>query len=277
MGFLCYLMNFVPIIKKCLGVKGTRLVRSISFSNQLQINKKGRKFTVNSKKEYPFWMLVKLGLWESDTYTILDKFLNNQHSYLDIGAWIGPTVLYGSQIAKHCYAVEPDHIAFQELTKNVKLNKNIQSRITLANFAISDLSGTIRLYQSDEDWGNSTSSILSNEGKSSREIESKTFQQFIEDYSITDCNFIKMDIEGGEFIVLPTMFNYLKMNKPTLLVEIHPMFVNDPIQKFENIRQVLNIYDHMYNEKFKEIDIESILFLLKNKPDKTLQVLLTDL
>jgi FkbM family methyltransferase len=270
-------MSIIPIIKKCLGVKGTRFVRSISFHNKLQINKKGIKFTVNSKREYLFWILVKLGLWESETYYIMNKFLNKQHSYLDIGAWIGPTVLYGCQIAKHCYAIEPDHIAFQELTQNVELNKNIQSNITLANFAISDLSGTVRLYQSSGGWGQSTSSILSNEIKSSIDVESKTFQQFIDDYSISDCNFIKMDIEGAEFIVLSTMFNYLKRYRPTLLVEIHPMFVKDPIQKFETLLPVLNIYNHMYDEKFKEINIEYVSFLLKNKPNRTLQILLTDL
>ncbi|MBM2819875.1 MAG: methyltransferase FkbM [Nitrosarchaeum sp.] len=145
-------MNLIPVIKKILGPKGTRFVRSVSFSKQLQINKKNIKFTVNSKREFPFWILVKLGLWESETYAIMNKFLDKQHSYLDIGSWIGPTVLYGSQLARHCYAVEPDHIAFQELKNNVELNKNIQSNITLINAALSNLSGTIPLYQFDESW-----------------------------------------------------------------------------------------------------------------------------
>jgi FkbM family methyltransferase len=270
-------MNLIPVIKKILGPKGTRLVRSVSFSRQLQINKKNIKFTVNSKREFPFWILVKLGLWESETYKIMDKFLDKQHSYLDIGSWIGPTVLYGSQLARHCYAVEPDHIAFQELKNNVELNKNIQSNITLINAALSNLSGTIPLYQFDESWGHSTSSILSNETKSSKNVKSKTFQQLIDEYSITDCNFVKMDIEGGEFIVLPTMLDYLKINKPTLLVEIHPMFVDDPIQKFGNIKPVLDIYDHIYDEKFRKINTDSILLLMQNRSDLTLQILLTDL
>ncbi|MBM2819874.1 MAG: hypothetical protein HW410_1556 [Nitrosarchaeum sp.] len=118
---------------------------------------------------------------------------------------------------------------------------------------------------------------MSNETKSSKNVKSKTFQQLIDEYSITDCNFIKMDIEGGEFIVLPTMLDYLKINKPTLLVEIHPMFVDDPIQKFGNIKPVLDIYDHIYDEKFRKINTDSILLLMQNRSDLTLQILLTDL
>ena len=269
-------MNLIPVVIKILGVRGTRFVRSISFSKQLQIKKKEIKFAVNSKREYAFWMLVKLGLWESETYAIMNKYLDKQHSYIDIGSWIGPTALYGCQLAKHCYAVEPDHVAFEELSKNVQLNKNLQSNITLLNIAISNSSGVVHLYQPDESWGKSTSSILSDEAKSSREVESKTFQQIIDELSITDCNFIKMDIEGAEFIVLPTMLNYLKNNRPTLLVEIHPMYVNDISQKFENIKPVLEIYNYMYNEKFERIDVDSTLLLLKNKPDRTVQILLTD-
>ena len=140
--------------------------------------------------------------------------------------------------------------------------------------AIGNSSGIIRLYFGGKG-GNSGSSILFHENKSSTEVKCMTFQEFIEDNSITDCNFIKIDIEGAEFIVLPTMFDFLKINKPTLLIEFHPMFVDNLKQKFEGIRKVLNIYDHAYDEDMKEVNLNNILFSLKNESHIPLRYVFT--
>src|SRR6267143_3643123 len=112
-------MNLMPIVRKFLGDRGTKLAKSLLIPKELQINKNGRHFVVNPEKDYFFWRDLQKGKWEPSTFTIFDKFLNKQHSYIDIGAWWGPTVLYGCQLARHCYAVEPDPIAFQELKNNV--------------------------------------------------------------------------------------------------------------------------------------------------------------
>ena len=251
-----------------------KIGKSFLFPKELRINKNGQNFIVNSEKNYFFWNSLRKGKWEPETFAIFDKFLDKQHSYIDLGAWRGPTVLYGSQLAKHCYAVEPDPIAFLELKRNVELNKDLISRITLSDSAINNTSGTTHLYFGGEG-GNSGSSILFNETKSSTEVKCITFQEFIKDNSITDCNFIKMDIEGGEFIVLPTMFDYLKINKPTLFIELHPMFIEDIEQKFNEIKKVINIYDYVYTDDMKEVNLNSILFSLKNESEKTLQIVLT--
>jgi len=81
--------------------------------NSKLIHKNGKKFYVNTSKNEWFWNQVETNLWEPDTFKIFDKFIDKEHSYIDIGAWIGPTVLYGCQISKHCYAIEPDPIAFK--------------------------------------------------------------------------------------------------------------------------------------------------------------------
>lgn len=270
--FLKTYFNYVVLgFKKFLGV-GTNIVKSLIFP-RLQINKNNKIFLVNSKGYYSFWKRLSDGKYEQHTFNIFNKFLDMQHTYIDIGAWIGPTVLYGSQLAKHCYAIEPDLVAFQELKNNVEINKHLISKITISNLAISDSSGTIKLYKNYK-WGNSESSIISRKKQSSIDVKTTTFQQFIQEYHVTDCNFIKMDIEGGEFVVLPTMFDYLKTNKPTLLLEIHPMFFDNPIQKLDGIRNVLNIYDHVYSEELKEIDIDDIF---KMETDKIFRLILTPL
>jgi FkbM family methyltransferase len=208
-------------------------------------------------RSYKFWNKFQSGKWEPSTFKIFDRFCDKDHSYIDIGAYIGPTVLYGCQLARHCFAIEPDPIAFQELKNNIELNEHIKSRITLSKYCISSHIGTIKLFTSEENVenaGGSSSTILDNGYKNFWEVQTTTLQQFIQDFHITDCNFIKIDTEGAEFDIIPNALDYLKNQKPTLLIELHPMFVKEFFKNWNIMCKTLSVYDHMYNADLKEID-----------------------
>jgi hypothetical protein len=91
---------------------------------KMKIIKKSVSFDVERNVEYNpnFWEMVSSNIWEPYTFDILEKFLSKQHSYLDIGAWVGPTTLFGAQLAKKCYAFEPDPVAYSALIRNLDLN-----------------------------------------------------------------------------------------------------------------------------------------------------------
>lgn len=40
-----------------------------------------------------FWRKATAGGWEPETFAVLDQHLSPDRDYVDIGAWIGPTVL----------------------------------------------------------------------------------------------------------------------------------------------------------------------------------------
>ncbi|MEY8839315.1 FkbM family methyltransferase, partial [Cribrihabitans sp. XS_ASV171] len=42
-----------------------------------------------------FWRKAAAGGWEPETFGVLERHLSAERDYLDIGAWIGPTVMYG--------------------------------------------------------------------------------------------------------------------------------------------------------------------------------------
>lgn len=195
-----------------------------------------------------FWEDVNNGNWEPSTFCIFDKFIDQEHSFIDIGAWIGPTVLYGSQIAKKCYAIEPDPVALIELNENIKLNPNLKAKINIYDFCINDVCGKVRL-GNNNNFGDSMSSILINDEEKSLLVKCLTLQEFILQNKIFDCNFIKMDIEGAEYIILPQLKEFLKLNKPTMHLSLHPSLYNKNIINyatliFENINFYKNIYDH---------------------------------
>ena len=272
------------LIKRILGKRGTDLARSVKdyHPQKISINKNGKCFTVDSTKlrSYKFWKGYMGKGWEPETFKVFDEFLDKNHSYIDIGSYIGPSVLYGSQLAKHCFAIEPDPIAFQELKNNMELNDHLKPHITLSKYCISDSIGTAKFFAPNEKLeygGGGSSSLLDWKNKKNfLEVQTTTLQQFIQSFSITDCNFIKIDIEGAEFDLIPSMSGYLKNQKPTLFIEIHLWALKDPMKKLDITFQTLNGYDHIYDaEKIsKEVDRDYITNIARSRD--LIRVLLTD-
>ena len=184
--------------------------------------------------------------------------MDRNHPYRDIGAWIGPTALYGCQIAKHCHAIEPDPDAFKILQDNVKLNPKLKDRITLYDCCIGDSCNDVKLGNNNK-FGDSSSSILYDHTKSIT-VKSVTLDRFIQTNSIKDLNFIKIDIEGGELIVLPNIKGYLQKNKPTLFISLHPFLFKDIEKDCRKIVDVLKIYNNISGNEEKLFNI-----LLKRK------------
>lgn len=194
------------------------------------------------------------GVWEPLTFEIFDAFLDPHCAYIDIGAFIGTTVLYGCQLAKHTYALEPDPVAFRYLEANVALNPDLAPLITLSPTGLYTENGEILLGESlNQQGGMSTSSLFCSEALISWKVPSITFDSFIRENKISEYNFIKMDIEGAEAFVLPDMQATLKRDRPTLFLALHPPFFNENPDNIHNIIDVLNDFDHVFTADGREI------------------------
>jgi FkbM family methyltransferase len=220
--------------------------------SKVQIQIHGKSFFVNTSNNTAFWAQLQLGLWEPNTFKIFDTFLDPEHSYIDIGSWIGPTVLYGCQKAKYCYAFEPDPVAFGFLNNNVDLNDSLKDKIHLSDNCIMDFSGLSYLTPKTESGGDSLSSTIFKKSLNSWEISSITIDDFILKYSVDNCNFLKIDIEGGEFKILPSMLDFFKQQKPTLYLSLHPFLMENPKESLENIFHIIDTYDYLYDNKLNE-------------------------
>jgi FkbM family methyltransferase len=235
------------------------LLRGLSHFIKLKtmtINRYGKTFFVSGNLEYfIFW---KFKSWEINTYKIFDTFLDPDHSYIDIGAFIGPTVLYGAQIAKKVYAFEPDPFSFKELKKNISLNPHLKEKIEVHEKCLNSHMGKVK-FGSRSLGGDTISSLLFADAKTSWIVDGITFDEFIRENKIKDCNFIKMDIEGGEAIILPSMKHYLEENKPVIHVSLHqPLFTN-PVTDTKNIIGVLTMYNNIYTDAGKKIEVHELL------------------
>jgi FkbM family methyltransferase len=222
----------------------------------MRINKKSVSFEVEPEVIHNpnYWNMVSSGAWEPDTFEVLEKYLSKKHTYLDIGAWIGPTVLYGSQLAKACYAFEPDPVAFAALQRNLALNSNI-ANVTANQMAVGASTGLVKL-GTNIGHGDSMSSFLWS--KEAIEVQSITLEDVLSTNSITDLNFIKMDIEGGEATVLPAAKEILKTLKPTLYLSLHTPWFPKKKEFFETINDVLSIYKNVYSADGKKLTLQEV-------------------
>lgn len=178
-------------------------------------------FRVQESIYESFWRKAANGAWEPETLDLLERFLDRQHAYLDLGAWIGPTVLYASQLASVVYALEPDPAAFAELRANIELNQPQLANAQIYNQAIASFTGKIRLGTPTRA-GDSSATILKRPTTQAWQVDAIRLDDFIAQADVRACNFIKMDIEGGEFQVLASMTAWLQEFRPTLYLSLHP-------------------------------------------------------
>ena len=196
-----------------------------------------------------YWTFVETGRWEPHTFKIFKSFVTAETTLLDIGSWIGPTVLYGASLAKRTYALEPDPSAYLHLEKNILLNPDIAKRVILSRDCISAENGDVVMgNQSETEMGDSMSSLLFAGGKQSWRVKGWTLETFLAQNGITDTPFIKMDIEGGEALVVPLLQNYLKQVRPDFHLSLHPPFMPNREADVRKVLDALGTYPFWYNK-----------------------------
>src|ERR1700676_1105845 len=107
------------------------------------IRLRNKELNVAPGRNDAYWQSVARGVWEPETFPILERFIDGAHSYIDMGAYIGPTLLYGCQIAKRAYGIEPDPIAFAELQQNIDRNRPTTDNVQLFEACIAPKSGEV--------------------------------------------------------------------------------------------------------------------------------------
>lgn len=203
----------------------------------MKIIKNGHEIKFKSRPE--FWMEVENGNWESDTFKVFDRYIKPNSTFIDIGAWNGVCSIYASKLGAKVFTLEPDPNIYCELTENLKINKcKLKFFYPLA---ISDKEGLVIL-NTQSSFGNSESSLLDRgniNGKTN--IESTTLRLFVEnaDINMNDVSLIKIDVEGGEVLILKEARAFLLAYKPTIYVSFHPAWFPDKEQNIQDIIETI--------------------------------------
>ena len=189
---------------------------------------------------------------------------DNSLTMLDIGANIGSVSLKLAKIFKNSkiFAIEPTNYAYNKLLNNLKLNKELESKVFLRQLFITNSKKPDKVWSS---WSfdNSNKKHQKHLG-TLKEIKRNSYlklDQFIKNEGLSSVDFIKLDVDGYELDVLTSGKDFLKKNKPIIFIEIAPYlypefgyschelikFIQKLDYKFldENIKEVTSVFDQV--------------------------------
>jgi FkbM family methyltransferase len=259
-------------------------------------------FKVDPSFNPSFWEYLNAGKWEAHTFNTIDSFVHNDSVAIDLGCWIGPLSLYIAGKGARVFSIDPDPVAYREFIRNIDLNPELKALIHPTNIAITENNDTYKLY-ARSGYGNSSSSILNRtrDAVDHTNIKGIRFEQFIEQSGLSKIDFIKIDIEGGEFKIMDSIIKVVKeFNHPTILLSIHyyhlnesiyqkkiggkfislslmklekilgfHLFKNNLIRELDKIVNLAGLYPYIYDQHNYPLDKESLTskYLLKNQID----------
>lgn len=190
-------------------------------------------FNVRPGEDRLFWEAVNAGEWEASTFDAIDAVLPSGGTFLDIGCWIGPFALYAAAASANVVSIDPDPEAYERLLENLALNPDLTRRVRTFQCAVTAGDGPLTLHARKR-YGASSSSLLNRIGDDLTDlrVEGVSLDQVIDESGIDHVDLIKMDIEGGEFDLLPEAASVLsRLGWPPLLVSFHATHLNQSIYR----------------------------------------------
>lgn len=155
---------------------------------------------------------------------------------VDVGANVGIFSLFAATKTHNIvYAIEPFPDNFNYLKRNVHTNG--LENIKIYNIALCDKIGCTDLFIDDESGGHLLNPIVGN-SKKCIEVSTTTLKQFMDKNNIQHIDFLKLDCEGSEGLILEsTPIEYLKKIEK-IAMEFHdnasPLNHNDIIKLLED-------------------------------------------
>ncbi|GGC09053.1 hypothetical protein GCM10011352_39290 [Marinobacterium zhoushanense] len=206
-----------------------------------------------------FWRRAARGLWEPELFTLLRRHLQPDRVFCDIGAWIGPSTIYAARLCKRVICFEPDPVAYRYLSWNIELNR--LTNVSPFCLALAPRMGIETLASFGGELGDSMSSLLKiDEATETATALTLEWTRFIELANPGRIDLIKLDIEGGEFDLLPTMADYLATELPVLYLSTHAPFLESSMRRsrLQALADLLAFYPHCYDQHFKPASMEDL-------------------
>jgi len=228
------------------------------------IRKNNITFQVRADQHQRFWTKVEDGSWEPETFGVFDCFVNSETTYLDVGSWEGPTLLYAGQRAKKAFGFEPDPVAFAGLERNLAANPQI-TNTRLLNQCIAAETGEMQ-FGSRSGGGDTMSSLLFSEGQTVWTVPAIRLDEFAAKENLQQPIFIKIDTEGGEYSILPSLDAFFRKYRPTVYLSTHPAFfaavttsLLDKVRAHFNLVFALRSFPYLYDTSGKRLALWELL------------------
>lgn len=207
----------------------------------------------NPEKDF-LWRQIRLGFWEPKTFKIISTLLNSKDCALEVGIAESQTTFTTALYSGRLIAIEPSKDSFLYAKSILEVNPSLRDKVILIHGALSDRSQT-------EIFGRNQrlfDEINFNSKSKSIEVMGYTIED-LQNMVDTKITFINLDIEGGEYIILPSMIKFLNENKPTLLLSLHPGFMLTNKEKNQSV--LLRYFKRVLEQKKIYASIKSYPFI----------------
>lgn len=197
--------------------------------------------------------------WEPQTYFTYKNYLTKDTTYVDIGTWVGLTIMFASEIGVNkIYGIEANKLSYEITCENCKMNK-LTEKANIDNLCIIDKDNTLVNFGStNSSETSSASSIKGNQWL----INSKKLTTYLKENNIQDDKlFIKIDIEGAEELIVEDLKNLAEKKDIIIYLSIHPTFwdnkevagrnILDACYKFQEVKDSAN--NNLAKEKLEEM------------------------
>lgn len=169
-----------------------------------------------------FWETFEQNKYEPGTVRRMRRLLKPGSLFIDIGAWIGPFTLLALSLGCKVIAFEPDPVAFGELQANTDLNKG---DFILFNAAVVP-DGDVSAYSLNREDGMGLSELRERQ-KGLYPVATMTLERLAKLLPVWAIGFpetpgfVKIDVEGFETTLMPSLGPWLAKNKVATQVSLH--------------------------------------------------------
>jgi FkbM family methyltransferase len=204
-------------IRKIKAIKHT-LFSADRASHQTSIEIQKIKYTV---PEHWFWKEFNESGWEPKTQALIEKYAGNREIYVDIGAWVGVTLMYANASrVKRIIGAEANPETYELLLDLVKKNARMKD-LEIVNRCIYIKDGVKVGFGSTTAKMSSTSSVFRN---SQWEVRSIRLITLLREWYALRFNFMKIDIEGAELYIANDLTELYSLGCGPILLALHPTF-----------------------------------------------------
>lgn len=166
--------------------------------------------------------------WERETIPVMLGQIRDAHCFIDIGANCGIYSVLGALVNPNVrvFAVEPVQQVYDALCKNIEVN-NLTSRVVPLNIALGNINGRVPFHHAKD----ATMSSLSVAGYRGQmgdvvEVRCRTLDSLVDELNVKP-DFLKIDVEGFEYVVLDGARHVLDAFRPRMVIEANPGDDND--------------------------------------------------
>lgn len=275
---------YQKIVKNLTGTNLSKYRILQKINNQINSNLKPNFVEIDGNKIYldekDSLFLSVYGFHEKTETEIVKNEIKEGNVVLDIGANIGYyTVLFAKLVgeAGKVYAFEAEASNFKILKKNVY--ENNYNNVMLEQKAVSNKSGTVKFYIGKD--SNTENQLFKPNVKHEEiEVESVSIDEYFKQLN-QKIDFVKMDIQGAEPLVIEGMTEIIKTNKNLkIMLEWWP----DAIRKYgidpsKHLTQLVNLGFKIFeiddkNGMYLKTDIETLMRKYPNKEFEDVNLLL---